>query len=181
MTRKRPHAESASKKSSSASLGEFAVRTDEARYESSPRPPRNRNFSEEAEPFRSSGLADVVHHALDGALAGNRTDFAILDELLQHGFSREEIFDLVVTRRTFARRKQANDPLSSEETDRAVRLARITAHAERVFGDDEKAHRWLRKPSRTLEGTAPLSLLKSETGAHLVEQTLYRIEFGMLA
>jgi putative toxin-antitoxin system antitoxin component (TIGR02293 family) len=52
-----------------------------------------------------------------------------------------------------------------EETDRAVRLARIAAHAERVFGDRAKAHGWLREPSRTLRGAVPpLQLLRSETG-----------------
>ena len=65
--------------------------------------------------------------------------------------------------------------------DRAVRLARITAHAERVFGNDEKAHGWLREPSRTLGGTVPLDLLRTETGAQLVEQTLHRYDYGMLA
>jgi putative toxin-antitoxin system antitoxin component (TIGR02293 family) len=53
--------------------------------------------------------------------------------------------------------------------------------AERVFGDFEKAHRWLRKPSRTIAGAVPLALLKTETGAYLVEQTLHRIDYGMLA
>ncbi len=67
----------------------------------------------------------------------------------------------------FARRKQANEPLSAEESDRAVRLARLTAMAERVFGDEEKAHRWLRKPSPMLDGTTRLALLRSETGAQL--------------
>lgn len=138
-------------------------------------------FAEEAEPFRSSNLSDVVSRTLEGALKGNRTDFAILDDLLRHGFSREEIFDLVVPRRTFARRKQAHDRLSSEETDRAVRLARITALAERVFADDAKAHRWLRKPSPMLGESTPLKLLATETGAQLVEQALHRIDYGMFA
>ena len=53
--------------------------------------------------------------------------------------------------------------------------------AERVFGDREKAHRWLRKPSRTLAGAVPLALMRTETGAHLVEQTLHLIDYGMLA
>ena len=52
-------------------------------------------------------------------------------------------------------------------------------HADQVFGDKEKARRWLRKPSRALHGIAPIDLLESETGAHLVEQALYQIEYGI--
>lgn len=130
---------------------------------------------------RPKSLDAVVGREIVNAqhAAGARTE--ILDELLAHGFSREELFDLVVPRRTLARRRHSGERLSPEESDRAVRLARIAAHAERVFGDDEKAHGWLREPSRTLGGAVPLSLLRTETGAHLVEQTLHRIDYGMLA
>ena len=126
-------------------------------------------------------LGTVVSHEIDKAARGGRAEIAILDELLAHGFSREELFDLVVPRRTYARRRQANDTLSQAESDRAVRLARLTAMAERVFGEAKIAHRWLRKPSRTLAGSVPLDLMRTETGAHLVEQTLHRIDYGMLA
>jgi putative toxin-antitoxin system antitoxin component (TIGR02293 family) len=72
-------------------------------------------------------------------------------------------------------------PHLQEESSCAARVARITAHAERVFGKKEKAHHWLREPSRTLGGAVPLDLLKTEAGAILVEQTLHRIDYGMLA
>jgi len=126
-------------------------------------------------------LPAVVDRELANAQASKLTNVGILDELAGHGFSEPELFELVVPRRTLARRRQSGGKLSPEESDRAVRLARLTALAERIFGDDEKAHRWMRKPSPMLEGSTPLALLQSETGAHLVEQTLYRIEYGMFA
>jgi putative toxin-antitoxin system antitoxin component (TIGR02293 family) len=126
-------------------------------------------------------LPAVVDRELANAQASKPASTAILDELAGHGFSEPELFELVVPRRTLARRRQSGGKLSPEESDRAVRLARLTALAERIFGDDEKAHRWLRKPSRTMAGAVPMDLMKTETGAHLVEQTLYRIEYGMLA
>ncbi len=126
-------------------------------------------------------LSDLAEREVRNAARGERAEFMILDDLLAHGFSREELYSLVLPRRTFARRKQVNARLSAEETDRAVRIARLTAMAERVFGEQEKAHRWLRKPSRTLDGAVPLNLMKSESGAHLVEQTLHRIDYGILA
>ncbi len=135
-------------------------------------------FAEDAE---QQSLADIVQREIGRASSGDRAEFSILDNLLAHGFSREELFDLVVPRRTFARRRQANERLSAEESDRAVRLARLTAMAERVFGDEEKAHRWMRKPSPMLEGATPLALLRSETSAQLVEEALHRIDYGMFA
>ena len=66
------------------------------------------------------------------------------------------------------------------ESDRVIRLNRISEMADRVFGDPEKAQRWLRKKSRVLN-ELPIVLLESETGAYLVEQELHRIDYGMLA
>ena len=51
----------------------------------------------------------------------------------------------------------------------------------RIFGDKGKAHRWLRKPKRTLGQATPLTYLASEAGARLVEDMLYRIDSGFFA
>lgn len=104
-----------------------------------------------------------------------------LDELAKHGFSNEEIYRIVAPRRTLARRKEKNERLSVVETDRVLRLKSIVAEAERVFGDAEKAHRWLRKPCRALENAVPLELLETETGAKIVENELGLIDHGMFA
>jgi len=61
------------------------------------------------------------------------------------------------------------------------RLARVTGLAEQVFGDKAKAHRWLRKPKRGLDGTTPLASLSSEAGIRRVEEMLYRIDSGFFA
>ena len=84
-------------------------------------------------------------------------------------------------KRTLARRQAQKELLTVEETDKALRLARIADLARRVFGDDEKAHRWLRKPKRELSGQTPLAFLASETGARTVEQMLHRIDHGVFA
>jgi putative toxin-antitoxin system antitoxin component (TIGR02293 family) len=110
-----------------------------------------------------------------------RVEPAALAELSGHGYSEDEIFSLVVPKRTLARRKAANEPLTIEETDKAIRLARIAAQAERVFGDGGKAHRWLRKAKRELKGETPVAYLASEAGARVVEEMLFRIEHGIHA
>ena len=94
-------------------------------------------------------------------------------------FSQSEIEDLIIPKRTLARRKAGNEPLNSEETDRAYRLARISAEADRVFANPDKADRWLRTPTRARGGKAPLALLKSEAGARVVEELLGQIDHGM--
>lgn len=94
-------------------------------------------------------------------------------------FSAEELNDLVIPKRTLARRKSRHEPLTPEETDKALRLARISTEAERVFGSQEKSARWLRKPNSAFSGQTPLELLKSETGGVAVNELLGQIDHGM--
>jgi putative toxin-antitoxin system antitoxin component (TIGR02293 family) len=104
-----------------------------------------------------------------------------LRSLEARGYSQDEIFSLVVPKRTFARRVKRREPLTVEETDRALRLARVAELAERIFGDKEKAHRWLRKPNLALGRATPLTYLASEAGARMVEEMLWQIDSGFLA
>ena len=105
----------------------------------------------------------------------------IIGELIRHGYSEDELAQLVVPKRTLARRRAGNELLTVEETDKALRLKRIAALAEQTFGDLTKANRWLRKPKRSLGGETPLAFLASENGARVVEEMLGRIEHGIYA
>jgi len=96
-------------------------------------------------------------------------------------YTDEEIHTFVVPKRTLARRVAAHEPLSIEETDKAVRLGRIDRLAAEVFGDSAKAHRWLRKPKRALGDETPLAYLATEAGARAVEEMLNQIDHGILA
>jgi putative toxin-antitoxin system antitoxin component (TIGR02293 family) len=80
--------------------------------------------------------------------------------------------------RTLARRKKARR-LSADESDRLLRLARVVAHAEEVFGSSERAGAWLRGTVRALGGACPLDLLDTDLGTQQVEQVLGRIEHGV--
>ena len=104
-----------------------------------------------------------------------------LAALGRHGYSPDEIHFLVVPKRTLARRAAHNQPLSVEETDKALRLERVASLATRVFGNMDKANRWLRKPKQQLDGGTPLAFLMSEAGARVVEGMLQRIDHGILA
>jgi putative toxin-antitoxin system antitoxin component (TIGR02293 family) len=62
--------------------------------------------------------------------------------------------------------------MTVEESDRVVRLTRIQALTEDVFGDAEKASRWLREKLAILDGKPPLEVVRTESGARVVEQIL---------
>ena len=80
--------------------------------------------------------------------------------------------------RTLARRKQTRK-LQPDESDRLYRLARMAAHAVDVFGSDEKATAWLRRPNRALNGEQPIRLLDTDLGARQVEDLLGRLDYGI--
>jgi putative toxin-antitoxin system antitoxin component (TIGR02293 family) len=103
-----------------------------------------------------------------------------VEALKAQGFTSDELYAIVAPRRTLARRKERGEDLTVAESDRVLRIQRISEHADRVFGNHEKAQRWLRKRSRVLN-EVPMVLLQSETGAHLVEEELHRIDYGMFA
>ena len=104
-----------------------------------------------------------------------------IDALRQSGLTDEEVYSLVVPRRTLTHRRARREALSRDESDRVVRVARVVALCEEVFGERERGWRWLRDAKRQFKGRAPLDLLATEAGARLVEELLYRIDEGMAA
>jgi len=88
---------------------------------------------------------------------------------------------LGLAKRTVARRVQGKKPLSPVESERLVRLTRVFAQAKQVLGSDDKARRWIFKPSRALGGEIPLRLLDTDIGTNAVFDELGRIEHGVFA
>jgi putative toxin-antitoxin system antitoxin component (TIGR02293 family) len=114
-------------------------------------------------------------------LVEERLPSRAIDALRQSGLTDEEVYSLVLPRRTLTHRRTRREALSRDESDRVVRVARVLALCEEVFGEDERAWRWLRDAKRQFQGRAPLDLLVTEAGARLVEELLYRIDEGMAA
>lgn len=96
-------------------------------------------------------------------------------------FSDREIEPFVIPARTRRYRRERKQPLTVEESDRLVRLARVQALAEDVFGNARKANEWLRQGLGVLDGQAPLELAGTEAGARVVEQILGKIDWGAAA
>ena len=114
-------------------------------------------------------------------LVEERLDIGVLEELRRSGLTDDEVYSLILPRRTLTHRRARREALSREESDRVVRIARIAALAEHVFGDPERSWPWLRRVKRQFEGRTPLQLAATEAGARLVEELLYRIDEGMAA
>jgi putative toxin-antitoxin system antitoxin component (TIGR02293 family) len=112
-------------------------------------------------------------------LVDKRLPATAVKALVRGGLSEAEVYQLIVPRRTLSHRIAKHQPLSREESDRAVRVARVTSHAEQVFGDRERAWRWLRKPKQRFDGKSPVDMLATEAGARLVEEMIYQLEHCM--
>jgi putative toxin-antitoxin system antitoxin component (TIGR02293 family) len=116
-------------------------------------------------------LADAVRDGLP---------VSALDRLIAGGVvSEQEMEAQFIPRRTLYARRQKGT-LSREQSDLVVRLARIQAMADDVFGDRVKSHRWLRDKNGALGSQTPLFLLDTEEGSRVVEAVLGRIAHGIV-
>lgn len=91
-----------------------------------------------------------------------------------------ELDQIVLPRKTLAHRRKLGT-LTSEQSDRLMRVLRLLAAAEETFGSQEKAATWLRRPTAALAGERPLDLLDTDEGARAVETLLGRISHGIAA
>ncbi|SFS05404.1 putative toxin-antitoxin system antitoxin component, TIGR02293 family [Granulicella pectinivorans] len=131
----------------------------------------------------------ATHNVLNEYIGGS-TSLA-LAKLVEHGLPTESLallrekgltfteMSAIISPRTLKHRKARGENLSSEETDRAIRVSSIVALAESVFGNPVKAMGWLRYPNTRLEDRTPLSMLHTEAGGRLVEGILYSISEGI--
>lgn len=90
----------------------------------------------------------------------------------------EDVYHVVIPRRTLSHRRQKGQRLTRAESDKLTRLIRILHLARETFQDDAKARRWLHKESRVLKH-CPVDILDTEQGARLVERELGRIAHGV--
>ena len=100
-------------------------------------------------------------------------------QLRDSGLTYAEVSDIVISPRTLKHRKSRNENLSTEETDRLIRVARTIGLAETIFGTRDKALLWLRSPDDRLANRTPLSMLQTDSGGRLIESMLWQIDEGM--
>jgi putative toxin-antitoxin system antitoxin component (TIGR02293 family) len=86
-----------------------------------------------------------------------------------------------IPERTFQRRKSSGR-LSSEESERLLRISNIFEKAVALFeGDTDAAVQWLTTPKKALSGQLPLQYSRTEPGAREVENLIGRVEHGVFA
>jgi putative toxin-antitoxin system antitoxin component (TIGR02293 family) len=85
----------------------------------------------------------------------------------------------VVPKPTLERRRKEKRPLTSEESDRLARIAKVFAFALDVFRDEAKARSFLDRPHPMLDDKVPLELaLATGLGADAVINLLGRAAYS---
>jgi putative toxin-antitoxin system antitoxin component (TIGR02293 family) len=97
------------------------------------------------------------------------------------GIAVKDLLEVVIPARTLKHRRQKQEPFSLDESDRLGRVARMYELAVKVFGDAEKARRWLTKPKLRFDERTPLSMMHTGLGGQGVEEMLYQIDEGVFA
>lgn len=124
-------------------------------------------------PERTSPF-EVIARSRSGMGHGEVRQLSILLELT----IRELATLLSMNERTIARRLVSGS-LNKVESERLLLLKALAVHGLRVFEDQGKFNRWLRRPLEILDGQSPLQLLDTATGFQVVDQILGRIEYGV--
>ncbi|WP_390899651.1 antitoxin Xre/MbcA/ParS toxin-binding domain-containing protein [Pseudomonas arsenicoxydans] len=101
-----------------------------------------------------------------------------VSRLLELGIISAAVRDQIIPYTTLKRRLERGQRLSTSESDRLFRIARVIAMAGVVFGDEEKAKRWLSTPKFCFSGKNPLAMLTTFQGSHLVEEMLNQAAEG---
>lgn len=144
--------------------------------ESSPSPVSDRQESRTgASRLYRSGLKSLLHIPIDA------TDQQIHD-LVESGFtgnSVQALVDFGLLNVDLQQKFSSGERSTLSESDYIFRIAHIISLAEILFGDIEKATRWLSKPKSQFSGKTPFEMLSTTPGTRRVEELLTQGTEGM--
>jgi putative toxin-antitoxin system antitoxin component (TIGR02293 family) len=83
---------------------------------------------------------------------------------------------LRISRRTILDRRRKK--LSTQESEKMVRVQQIFDEAEGVFGSAEEAKTWINSPQRGLDFRKPIEMLDTDIGGGYVRDYLSAIKYG---
>lgn len=141
-------------------------------------------------------LGQAVRRAMDfDALIRKGIPFGVISHIKKDLNLADDVIARIVgiSPRTVARRRRREgapagtgaatriDRLSSVESDRIYRFARIVALAQDVFEGKDEALEWLRSPQHGLGGAVPFEMLQTDAGTREVEELLIRIDYGVIS
>jgi putative toxin-antitoxin system antitoxin component (TIGR02293 family) len=92
--------------------------------------------------------------------------------------SRRALRARIIPEATYKRRR---DRLTTDESEKTERLARVYATAAYVWDDPQDARAFLATPHPQLEGRPPVDVALTELGARRVESLLWQIFYGLPA
>lgn len=104
----------------------------------------------------------------------------VIHYMESHKLNRSSL-DWVINAKTLSRRIKNEELLNSAETDRFIRVARLTALVETVFGNVEKAQDFLAKPRERWNGKTGSELMQTDNGGRMVEELLQQLNHGFFA
>ncbi|OLL31312.1 antitoxin [Burkholderia sp. SRS-W-2-2016] len=113
-------------------------------------------------------------------LAAERVGVDVIDRLAEYGLKADEL-SFIIPRRTLTHRRHQQERLSTEESDKAIRLARIVAQATAAFGNRDKAMGWLRSAQKRFNGRSALEMASTEHGSRQVEEAIVQLDEGYFA
>lgn len=97
----------------------------------------------------------------------------------QLGVSQETLATkLGLVSRTLNRKRKAHEKLSSQESERVMRVVRVWQRARTLFRSDEAIAEWLLRPTTALDQAAPLDLLDTDVGTIEVESLITGLAYG---
>jgi putative toxin-antitoxin system antitoxin component (TIGR02293 family) len=106
------------------------------------------------------------------ALELDRKGDVNMDSVTRHNIIPRKTWDSAL--------KSGADTLTPVNSERLLRVARVTAKARETFGR-ERADIWMERATTALGGQPPMALLATEAGAGAVELLLTRIDHGFAA
>jgi putative toxin-antitoxin system antitoxin component (TIGR02293 family) len=106
---------------------------------------------------------------------------ALEDFSIYSGLQLKDLLEVIIPARTLKHRRQRQEPLNLDESDRLARVARLYELAVKVFGDADKARRWLSKPKQRFRELSPVAMMRTELGGRQVDEMLYQIDEGVFA
>ena len=107
--------------------------------------------------------------------------YQTIEKLIAHIFPADKSkYYEIIPASNWTRRKKTGY-LTTEESQKTERIARIFAYAIEVWGTEAKARSFMQKPHPMLENRSPFAASLSELGAKQVEDILNRIRFGICA
>jgi len=104
----------------------------------------------------------------------------LLEEFSNYsGIAMKDLLEVVIPPRTLKHRRQREQPLNLDESDRLARVARIYELAVKVYGDRDDGRKWLCGKKGRFDGKTALEMLRTEAGEHAVQEFLIQIDEGM--